>query len=354
MTCVPCTIAIDVMSGDYGAATTVPAALDVLVSQPQLSMILVGDQDTIEQQLRQYDDHDVSALRSRIELVHSSQVVAMDDKPSLALRNKKDSSMRVAINLVKEQKAQACVSAGNTGALMATARFVLKMLPGIQRPAICTAIPTMKGHVHMLDLGANIDVSSDHLFEFAVMASVLAEVVDKVKNPSIGLLNIGEEELKGNDQIKEAAKQIANSPLNYYGFVEGDDIYKGTTDIVVCDGFVGNVALKTSEGVAKMIGHYLKQAYNRNWLTRLLAFLSLSILKSFKKQIDPGEYNGASLLGLRGIVVKSHGGAGRRAFAQAVRVALLEVEQNITLQLSQRIEELLLASQQNQVSGNSE
>lgn len=338
-----CTLAIDVMSGDHGVAVTVPAALDVLAEEKNLKLILVGQKKQVEAQLDSCPDD----LRTQVEVVHASEIVSMDDKPSYALRNKKQSSMRLAINLVKENQAQACVSAGNTGALMATARFVLKTLPGIQRPAICTAIPSMGGHVHMLDLGANIDVSSIHLFEFAVMGSVLVQAVDNREQPAIGLLNIGEEELKGNDQIKQAAQLIQNSSLDYYGFVEGDDIFKGTVDVIVCDGFVGNVALKTSEGVAKMIASYLKQAYTQNLRSKLLAWLSRGILTRFKKQIDPGEYNGASLLGLKGIVVKSHGGADRRAFAQAIRVALLEVEKNVPQRISKQIEQLLVNKPEN-------
>ncbi len=332
-----CNIAIDVMSGDHGACVTVPASLDVLQSQPKVHLTLVGDEQLIGNYLKNCSD----SLRKRVSIVHSTQVVEMDEKPSQALRGKKDSSMRVAINLVKEKQVNACVSAGNTGALMATARFVLKMLPGISRPAICTSLPTINGHTHMLDLGANIDLSSEQLFEFAVMGTVLTQAVDSLETPSVGLLNIGEEEVKGNEQVKNAAKLISASSLNYYGFIEGDDIYKGTVNVVVCDGFVGNIALKTSEGVAKMISFYLKQAFNKNIITKFVALLSLPILNAFKQKVDPGEYNGASLLGLKGIVIKSHGSANRRSFAQAIREAILEVDNNVPELISKQVEVLL-------------
>jgi glycerol-3-phosphate acyltransferase PlsX len=263
----------------------------------------------------------------------------MDELPSHALRNKKDSSMRIAINLVKEGSAHACVSAGNTGALMATARFVLKMLPGIDRPAICTALPTQRRHTWMLDLGANVDVDAEHLFQFALMGSVLAQSVDGTERPAIGVLNIGEEEIKGNEQVKHAAKLIADSHLHYTGYAEGDDIYKGNFDVIVCDGFVGNIALKTSEGVAQMIAFFIRQEFTRNLLTRLAAMVAMPVLKAFRRRIDPRRYNGASLLGLNGIVIKSHGGADALAFANAVKVAVIaareQVPERIRLQLGE-------------------
>jgi len=268
---------------------------------------------------------------------HASQVVMMDDSPSLALRNKKDSSMRVAINLVKEGAAQACVSAGNTGALMATARFVLKTLPGIDRPAIISALPTINGHTHVLDLGANVDSSAEHLLQFAVMGSVLTKAVDNIERPTVGLLNIGEEEIKGNEQVKEAAKLLATSNLNYIGYVEGDDIYKGTVDVVVCDGFIGNVALKTSEGLAKMISHYMKQEFKRNLFTKLAALVAMPVLKAFRSRIDPREYNGATLVGLRGIVIKSHGSADVFSFGNAIQEAVREVHKNVPVKIQQEL-----------------
>ncbi len=334
------TIALDAMGGDFGPSVVVPAALAVLSEEPRLRIVLVGDEAVLHEALA---EHVVDGERLRIQ--HASQQVTMDDKPSLALRNKKDSSMRVAINLVKSGEAQACVSAGNTGALMATARFVLKMLPGVDRPAICTALPTLQGHTHMLDLGANVDTSAENLFEFAVMGSSLTSAVDDVESPTIGLLNIGEEEVKGNERVKEAARLLQDSPLNYVGFVEGDDIFKGTVDVVVCDGFVGNVALKTSEGVAKMITHFMKQAFKRNLYTRLAALMAMPVLKAFRRSIDPRRYNGASLLGLQGIVVKSHGSADVLSFGCAIREALLEVENNVPQRINSQLERLLTERQ---------
>jgi glycerol-3-phosphate acyltransferase PlsX len=268
----------------------------------------------------------------------------MQELPSQALRSKKDSSMRVAINLVKEGAAAACVSAGNTGALMATARYVLKTLPGVERPAIICALPTMRGHTHMLDLGANVDSTPEHLFQFAVMGSVLTSAVNSIERPTVGLLNIGEEEIKGNERVKEAARLFAESGIiNYAGFVEGDDIYKGTVDVVVCDGFIGNVALKTSEGVARMITHFLREEFTRSPLTKLIALLAKPVLKGFRHKIDPRRYNGASLIGLQGIVVKSHGSADEVAFANAIKEAVVEVRKNVPQRIGSQLEVLLAA-----------
>jgi glycerol-3-phosphate acyltransferase PlsX len=296
-------------------------------------LLLVGDQQELTEELNKHG----AKVGERLEIQHASQVVAMDELPSVALRSKKDSSMRVAINQVKEGNAQACVSAGNTGALMATARFVLKMLPGIDRPAICTALPTMKGHTHMLDLGANIDSNADALFQFAMMGSILASAIDNIEKPTVGLLNIGEEEIKGSEYIKDAARMIEQSDMNYHGFVEGDDIYKGTTDVVVCDGFVGNVALKTSEGVARMVKQFLKEAFLSGLRGKIAALLAKPVLKAFASRIDPGKYNGASLVGLQGIVVKSHGGADARAFANAIRVAIKEVDKQVPQRIAKEL-----------------
>jgi len=266
----------------------------------------------------------------------------MDEPPSRALRYKRDSSMRVAINQVKEGSASACVSAGNTGALMAIARFVLRTLPGVERPAIISSLPTIKGHTHMLDLGANVDSSADHLFQFAVMGSVLTSAVDNIERPTVGLLNVGEEEIKGNERVKEAARMFENSDLNYAGFVEGDDIYKGTVDVVVCDGFVGNVALKTSEGVARMISAFLKEEFTRSLLTKMAAVLARPVLQALRNRIDPRRYNGASFIGLQGIVIKSHGSADRFSFANAIREAVLEVEKDVPQRIGSQLESLLL------------
>jgi glycerol-3-phosphate acyltransferase PlsX len=253
----------------------------------------------------------------------------MDDKVAIALRNKRNSSMRLAINLVHEKKAQACVSAGNTGALMAVSRFVLKTHANIDRPAIMTALPTQKGHCHMLDLGANVESEAHHLVQFAHMGSVVAQALEGIERPTVALLNIGEEEIKGNDLIKEAHQLLKESALNYIGYIEGDGVFKGEADVVVCDGFVGNIALKTTEGVAKMMAGFIKEEIQRNWLTKITGVIAYPIWKGLKKRMDPGSYNGASLVGLTGIVVKSHGSADIASFAQAIRVAMKETEQDV-------------------------
>lgn len=321
----PVTIAIDAMGGDHGAHVTVPSALEVLQQHANAKIILVGQREVLDQELLKHR----AAGSDRLVIHHASQTVEMNELPSQALRGKKDSSMRVAINLVKEGVADACVSAGNTGALMATARFVLKTLPGIDRPAIITALPTIKGHTHVLDLGANVDTTAQHLFEFAVMGSVLTSAVENIERPTVALLNIGEEEIKGNEDVKEAALLLASSSLNYIGYVEGDDIFKGAADVVVCDGFVGNVALKTTEGVARMIRHFMKQEFQRNLLTKLAAVVAMPVLNSLARKIDPRRYNGASFVGLQGIVIKSHGNADIFAFTTAINEALIEVEKNV-------------------------
>jgi len=333
----PITIALDAMGGDHGPKVTVPAALQSLQDNSDIKIILVGDKDTITQELSAAN----SSMDDRIVIQHASQQVAMDDLPSFALRNKKDSSMRVAINLVKEGVADACVSAGNTGALMATARFVLKMISGVDRPAIVVTLPTIKGHTHVLDMGANVDTSAENLFEFAVMGSVLTKAVDNIASPTVGLLNIGEEEIKGNERVKEAARLLEASNLNYIGYVEGDDIYKGTADVIVCDGFVGNVALKTTEGLAKLIRHYITQEFKRNIFTMMAGVIAMPVLKAFSKKIDPRRYNGASLLGLKGIVIKSHGGADKLALSCAINEAKLEVLKNVPQKIGQQLENFL-------------
>jgi glycerol-3-phosphate acyltransferase PlsX len=268
----------------------------------------------------------------------------MDEAPAIALRTKKDSSMRVAINLVKEGKAEACVSAGNTGALMATARFVLKTLPGIDRPAIISTFPTRVGtkNMRMLDLGANVDCTADHLFQFAVMGSVLASAVDNIPSPTVCLLNIGEEAIKGNEQVKATAALLANATvINYMGYIEGNKIYDGKADVIVCDGFVGNIALKTTEGVASFIKQLIKEAFYKNLFSKFIALLALPVIKSLTKRIDPDRYNGASFIGLKGIVVKSHGSAKIQAFACAIEEAIVQVEKDVTELMSRRVEALL-------------
>lgn len=327
-------IALDAMGGDFGPDVVVPAAARVLKEKPDARLILVGLEDQLLEQVKKHG----LQLDDRLQIQHASEVVAMDEGPAQALRRKKDSSMRVAINLVHEGKAQAAVSAGNTGALMATGKFVLKTLPGIDRPAIMTTIPSITGHTHMLDLGANVDCSAEHLFQFAVMGSITASAVDSVDNPRVGLLNVGSEAMKGNAQVKEADRLIAGSGLNYIGFVEGDDIYKGTVDVVVCDGFVGNISLKTSEGVAKMITHFMREEFKRNWLTKLVGLLAMPVLKAFKKRVDPRVYNGASLLGLQEIVIKSHGGADAFSFANAIKIAILEVQKQVPQCIDKHLE----------------
>ena len=319
------TIALDALGGDQGASVVVPAAIQFLKTNPDVDIILVGREDIISEHLSAHLKPD------RLRIHNASQEVGMDEPPSKALRGKKDSSMRVALNLVKEGVADACVSAGNTGALMATARFVLKMLPHVDRPAIISAIPSIKGRTWVLDLGANVDCSSQHLFQFAVMGSELVAAVDEnISNPRIGLLNIGEEEIKGNEQVKNAHRLLAQSTLNYVGYVEGDGIYKGNADVVVTDGFVGNVALKSSEGVAKMVAHFIKEEFSRNIFTRIAGLFALPVLKNFRRKVDPRRHNGASLLGLRGIVIKSHGGADVLAFENAIIVAKQAVRSNVS------------------------
>jgi glycerol-3-phosphate acyltransferase PlsX len=321
----PLTIALDGMGGDIGPDVVVSAALNILESRSDLRLILVGQEDVLSAKLVA-----LNALgRPGIIVRHASQTVGMDELPSQALRFKKDSSMRVAINLVKQGEADACVSAGNTGALMATARFVLKTLPGIDRPAICTTIPSLRGHTHFLDLGANVDSKANHLLQFAAMGSVLASAVDGIDRPRVGLLNIGAEEIKGNEQVKNAAALLIASDLNYIGFVEGDGIFLEDVDVVVCDGFVGNVALKCMEGVAKLVRHFMTLEFKRNPFTALVGLLASPVLRSFSRKIDPRRYNGASLLGLQGIVIKSHGSADALAFANAIKIAALEVEKAV-------------------------
>ena len=327
------TVAVDAMGGDHGPAVTVPASLQFLEATSDTRVILVGLPDAIDKAL-----HRVSAtLRERVVVQPASEVVTMDDPPADALRRKKDSSMRVAINLVKDGTAQACVSAGNTGALMAIAKFVLKTLPGIDRPAIASQLPTKKGEVTVLDLGANVQVSPQQLVQFAAMGSALASGVDHIERPTIGLLNVGEEEIKGSDVVKEAAELLRRSGLNFHGNVEGDDIFKGTTDVVVCDGFTGNVMLKTSEGLVQMLYEFLKAEFTRNPLTKLAALVAYPVLAAFKRRIDPRHYNGATLIGLRGVVVKSHGGADVLGFRHAIAKAHAEVAEGVLARIAERI-----------------
>lgn len=323
------------MGGDLGPSVTVPASLQALKEYPDLQLILVGDEAEL---LRILNSLDPQWDKARLTLKASSQVVAMDELPSSALRGKKDSSMRVALNLVHDNAAQACVSAGNTGALMATARFVLKMLPGVDRPAILFPIPSQQGVVYVLDLGANVECTADHLFQFAVMGSVLISSITSDKQPKVGLLNVGSEAMKGTDSVKGAAQLLLQDrDINYIGFVEGDDIYKGGVDVVVCDGFVGNVALKASEGLAKMILNFAKQEFNENMYSRFIALICRPILLRLFSRFDPNKYNGGSLLGLQGVVIKSHGGANVEAYATAIGKAVSEVKLNIPTKIREAV-----------------
>ncbi len=333
-------ISLDAMGGDHGLPVVVPAALLALKKHDDIILTLVGDEAKIHQQLAECK----SEANERLLVHHASQQVDMGEPPADALRKKKDSSMRVAINLIKEDKVDAMVSAGNTGALMATARFVLKMIPGVDRPAICTIMPTSNGHTHILDLGANVDCKAEHLYQFAVMGSILAESIDKNGASKVGLLNVGQEAIKGNEQVKQTDILLRETnDLNYIGYVEGDDIFHGDVDVVVCDGFVGNVTLKTIEGLARMLTQELKAEFKKNIFTKMAALLSLPVLKSFGNRFDPRNYNGASFLGLQGTVIKSHGGMDSVGYANAIGIArseaISQVPQTIKQQLAKMLEQ---------------
>ncbi|WP_053937511.1 phosphate acyltransferase PlsX [Amantichitinum ursilacus] len=332
------TVAVDAMGGDHGTHVTVPAALRFLDDHPDVSIVLVGMPDAIEAELKA--SHRTVGPRLRIQA--ATEVVTMDESPQSALKNKKNSSMRVAINMVKAGEAHACVSAGNTGALMATARFVLKTIKGIDRPAIAKMLPTRKNTwTCVLDLGANVDCTPQHLVQFAIMGAMLVSATQQKSRPQVGLLNIGEEEIKGNEVVKEAAELLRQSNLNFYGNVEGNDIYSGVVDVIACDGFTGNVALKTSEGLAKMIAEQLREEFQRNWWSMALAGLAWPVLSRFKKRVDPRRYNGASLLGLNGIVVKSHGGADRMGFYWALKQAVNEASAGVTQRIAEQVQQEL-------------
>ncbi len=328
-------LTIDCGGGDHGPSVTVPAAVNFVRSHKDVELILVGRPEEIKAQLSKCQALTEPALTIQT----ASEVVAMDDSVEIALRKKKNSSMRVALELVKAGQAQACISAGNTGALMAVSRYVLKTLTGIERPAIAAVMPNLHGYTTVLDLGANLDCEPHHLLQFAQMGHALVSAVDGKENPSIGLLNIGEEAIKGNDRIKRAGELLRTSKLNFYGNVEGNDIYKGTTDIIVCDGFVGNVALKTSEGLAQMLGQMLKEEFSRSWLSKLMALIALPVLKHFKQRVDHRRYNGAALLGLRGVVIKSHGSADAYAFEWAIKRGYDALRNNMQQRLIRAMEE---------------
>ena len=321
------------MSGDLGAEVVVRAAAATLKKYRSVQLILVGDEGELATLVASMVGAD-----SRLRIRHASEVVEMSEAPADALRRKKDSSMRVAINLVKEGDAAACVSAGNTGALMATAKFVLKMLPGIDRPAIVTEIPAQGGSIHMLDLGANTQATPEQLFQFAVMGSIIATDINGIQNPRVSLLNIGAEDIKGHDTVREAAALLSDSALNYVGFIEGTDLLSGNTDVVVTDGFTGNVAVKTMEGTVGVCKNALKQAFGRNWFTRVQALLASSVLRDLAAQMDSRNYNGATLAGLNGIVIKSHGSADAYAFEHAIETAVVEVRNQLPQQIGRLLE----------------
>ncbi len=324
------TLAVDAMSGDRSVESRIIAVQRFLAHHQHVRVILVGDQATIGPAASQLQ----RTFAERFRFQHASQVVAMDEPPRMALRGKKDSSMRVAINLVKEGQAVACVSAGNTGALMATARFVLKMAAGIDRPAILSSIPAIGGHTLMLDLGANANCTPQQLFQFGVMGSVVAQEVHGITAPAVGLLNIGEEEIKGTDVLRDAASNMSASSLNYIGFVEGDDIFAGHVDVVVTDGFTGNVSLKTMEGAAHMLGSIMRSEFELSLYRRIAGWLARPVLRSVRHRLDPRRYNGASLIGLTRIVIKSHGSADDIAFENALETALLEVRKAVPEKIS--------------------
>jgi phosphate acyltransferase len=329
------TIALDAMGGDLGPDAVVPAALATLEKDDSVRLVLVGLADVLERVRRDGGDNYGDRLRYQV----ATEVVGMDEPPAEALRRKKDSSMRVALELVKRGEADACVSSGNTGALMATARYVLKTLPGIDRPAIISALPGISGPTYMLDLGANVGCTPEHLLQFALMGSVIAGDMLELKRPRVGLLNIGQEDIKGNEVVREAGELLSRSGLNYIGFVEGDGIFHADVDVVVTDGFVGNVALKTMEGVAKLIGEFLKQEFHRNSFRLLQGLVASSALDAIRARVDPRRYNGASLVGLNGVVLKSHGGADQFAFETAVRTAIVEARKGVPVQIDNLIKD---------------
>jgi len=325
------------MGGDFGPHCIVPASISCLAEYPSLHLVLVGQSELIESLIARHSGVD----RARLRVEHADEVIGMDDQPAQALRGKPDSSMRISLELVRDGVARACVSAGNTGALMALSRHVLKTLPGIDRPAMVTAIPTQAGFCHLLDLGANVDCSAEHLYQFAVMGSVTAEALGTV-SPRVALLNVGTEEVKGNQQVKLAASLLQQSQgLNYIGFVEGDGLYRGEADVVVCDGFVGNVLLKSSEGLAAMIAGRIEVLFKSSLVAKMVGTLALPLLRRLQGELAPAKHNGASFVGLQGIVVKSHGAAGPEGFKSAIRRALQEIDENLPERLQGRLEEHL-------------
>ena len=329
------TLAVDAMGGDHGPQVIVPAVADFLARQAQARAIVFGLAEALKPFQAQIDGN------PRLEARHAAEVVAMDEAPTKALRGKRQSSMRLALNAVKEGTAQACVSAGNTGALMAMARYTLGMIDGVDRPAIVRPLPSLGGVTYLLDLGANAECEPEHLLQFAVMGAVLAGALENRSEPTVGLLNIGTEPNKGNGLVQRAAELMNDSRLNYHGFVEGNDIYAGTVDVVVCDGFVGNIVLKTSEGLAAMIAEYMRRNFTANLPSRLAGLVALPVLRRFRRQIDPRRHNGASLLGLGGTVVKSHGSSDRLATVYALEKALIEASTRVPELIRERVRHLL-------------
>jgi glycerol-3-phosphate acyltransferase PlsX len=331
-------IALDAMGGDHGLSIVIPAAFMQLQKDPDLHIILVGEQSKIQKYFQEHH----KKIPSSLTIHHASEIVGMHESPAVALRTKKDSSMRIAIQLVKDGVADACVSAGNTGALMATARYVLKMLSSIDRPALMATLPTENGKgVQMLDLGANVDCSAEQLLQFGLMASVYCEAVLQVEAPMVKLLNIGAEEIKGNELVKAAAHLfLATKNINYQGFIEADEIFFEKSDIVVCDGFVGNSVLKASEGIAKLMVKLLKQSFTKNLASKLRALIAKPVLIDFKHKLDPNVYNGSCLLGLNGIVIKSHGSANAQSFGYAIEKAKLAVQQKLSEKIGERLTQI--------------
>jgi len=330
-------IAVDAMGGDGGPKIIMPSLREFILENKDIRIKVFGDKDILSEHSKNFEEY----IASQVEIIHTKEKVLSDDSPSHALRHKKKSSMSMAIQAVKNNEASACVSAGNTGALMAISRFILGTLDGIDRPAIESMLPSLNGHTHVLDLGANVDCKAEHLYQFAVMGSVLSMILDDKDNPSVGLLNVGQEVIKGNIQVKEAHDLLKSSTLNYVGFVEGDDIFCGNIDVIVCDGFIGNIALKTSEGIAKFISSTLKDEFKKNVFTKIAGISSTKVLNSFKKVIDPRRYNGASLIGLKGIIIKSHGGADSFAFNNSLKIALKEVNKDVPTCINKKLKEIL-------------
>ena len=331
-------IAIDCMGGDFGPSVMIPAACEALDKHSNLSLILCGTEPEISSEL------DKTSYREsqRIVIKEAKQTILMSDKPSQALRKRKDSSMAIALTSVADGKAQACVSAGNTGALMALSRYILKMIEGVDRPAIISALPTELGHTRLIDLGANVDCSAQHLYQFALMGSAMVAAIEHISQPSVGLLNIGSEDTKGNEQTRATAELLQQSEyINYRGYVEGNDVYRGAADIIVCDGFVGNVLLKASEGISHLLSNSLQKEFERSFLTRLLSVIVSPVLKAFKKAVNPDQYNGASFIGLQGIVIKSHGGANHLATVAAIEEAINEIENNVPTKIKNQLEQQL-------------